>query len=615
MNLADQGGALDPDLGPVRQDVLDGFLILTLRNPPVNALGFAVRAGIAAGLDRAARDAGIVGVILRGDGRCFSAGADIREFGGPARAPLLPELCRRISGFDKPVVAAMHGVALGGGLELALAARHRVGVAGMTLGLPEVNLGLLPGAGGTQRLPRLIGAEAALQMMLGGQPITANEALAAGILDAIVPAATDVIAAAITLAKGPVAVRQDGLRDPAGFAAAVSLARRRVIKSGLPAKIRIVDCVEAALLLPLDQGLAFERAAFDELRASPIAAALRYIFLAERRADHPPAGHDRAAAVPVTHLGVWGAGAAAVGLVGAALQGGLKVTLCDPSREALVAALEAVGLAQETAVAAGRMTPDVRDAQWAQLFPALDPMAFAGAEALILTDAEKPLIVDFARGLAPKIAVLVAGGVPEGAGRDVLGVVFAPQAIAEVAISAAVSPATLATGLGLLRKMGVRPVMTGQTGRRAGVGARVALAGRRAAQVLIRAGVPVAQVARATALFLRLPGSMTDGQGALMAIQDEAIGDRVLAAMANEGARILSDGLALRPSDVDAIMVGGFGFARTMGGPMHQADIRGLMVLRRNLRIWAAEDAVWTPDPLFDALIGDGRNFDAMNKG
>lgn len=613
MNTADQGRSLEPDLGPVREELQNGYLILTLRNPPVNALGFAVRAGLAAGLNRAALDENIIGVILRGEGRCFSAGADIREFGVPARAPLLPELCRLIEKFAKPVVAAMHGVALGGGLELGLAARHRVGVTGMSLGLPEVNLGLLPGAGGTQRLPRLIGAEPALQMMLGGKPVTADRALAIGLLDAVVPDGRALISAAMALADGAVPARQDGLHDPVGFEAAVFTARRAVENSGLPAKIRIVDCVEAALLLPLDQGLAFERAAFDELRASPSAAALRHIFLAERRADHPRAGYDPAAAVPVTHLGIWGAGTSAVGLVGAALRAGLKVTLCDPSREALVSVLEAVGLAQETAVSAGRMTTDQRDADWARLFPAVDPMAFVGVGAIVLTDAEKPLIVDFARGLAPKIAVLVVGGVPDGAGRDVLGVVFAPQAIVEVAVSAEVSPAVWATGIGLLRKLGYRPVLTGQTGRGAGIGARVTQAGRMAAQVLIRAGVPIAQVARATAAFLRLPSNLTEGQGALMAIQDGAIADRVLAAMANEGARILSQGLAVRPSDVDTIMVGGFGFERALGGPMHQADSRGLMVLRRNLRIWAAEDAVWTPDPLFDALIGDGRNFDALN--
>lgn len=605
----------DTDQGPVRQEMQGAVLVLTLCNPPVNALGFAVRAGIAAGLDRAAQDAGIAAIVIRGDGRGFSAGADIREFGQPARVPVLPDLCRRIEGFAKPVVAAMHGVALGGGLELGLASHGRVGMVGLRLGLPEVNLGLIPGAGGTQRLPRLIGAEAALQMMIGGQPITADEALELGILDAVAHDAEALLAQAMVLAMAPLGARQNGLRDPVRYEAAVGAARRAALKSGSSARARIVDCVEAALLLPLDQGLTFERAAFDDLRVSPEAAALRYIFLAERRADHPPAGYDPAAAVAVTHLGIWGAGAAAVGLTGAALQTGLKVTLCDPSREALVSALEAVGLAQEAAVSAGRLTVEARDADWARLIPAVDPMAFAGAEAVILTDAERPLAVDFARGLSANIAVLVAGGVPQGAGLDVMGVVFAPQGVAEVAMTEGMSPGTIATGLGLLRRLGIRPIKVAGQGRSGGIGTRVMAAGRRAAQVLVAAGVPLAQVSRAVQPFLRLPAGLADGQGALMAIQDAAIADRVLAAMANEGAKLLSEGLAFCPGDIDVILVGGFGFPRVLGGPLHMADARGLMVMRRNMRIWAVEDAVWNPDPLFDSLIADGRNFAALNQG
>ena len=604
----------DTDHGPVRQDIHGTVLVLTLWNPPVNALGFAVRAGIAAGLNRAARDADITAVVIWGDGQRFSAGADIREFGQPARAPLLPDLCRRIEGFAKPVVAAMHGVALGGGLELGLASHARVGMVGLRLGLPEVKLGLLPGAGGTQRLPRLIGAEAALQMMLSGQPITADEALELGVLDMVVPDAEALLANALALAAAPLGARPDGMRDPVRYTAAVLSARREAAKSGSTAQARIVDCVEAALLLPLEQGLTFERAAFDDLRISPEAAALRYMFLAERRADHLPMGYDAAAAVAVKHLGIWGAGAAAVGLTGAALRAGLQVTLCDPSKEALVAALEAVGLAQEAAVSAGRLSVDARDADWARLIPAVDPMGFAGVEAVILTDAERPLAVDFARGLSTDIAVLVAGGVPDGAGVDVMGVVFAPQGVAEVALVEGMTPGTMATGLGLLRKLGMRPVKVAGRGRGAGIGARVMAAGRQAAGALIAAGAPMAQVTRAVQPFLRMPAGLAEGQGALMAIQDAAIADRVLAAMANEGAKVLSEGAALCPGDIDVILVDGYGFPRNMGGPMHMADARGLMVLRRNLRIWAAEDAFWAPDALFDTLIADGRDFASLNQ-
>lgn len=604
----------DSDRGPVEVTSRGTVMIVTLCHPPVNALGHAVRAGLALALDEAAENPDITAVVIQGDGRVFSAGADIREFGQPARAPLLPDLCRRIEDFAKPVVVAMHGAALGGGLELGLAAQARVGMLGLRLGLPEVNLGILPGAGGTQRLPRLIGAEAALRMMMQGHPMTAETALELGLLDAIAPDKEALLSLAVSSATAPMPARQSGVSDPVRYTAAVASARQAAAKSGSKAQMRIVDCVEAALLLPMDQGLVFERAAFDDLRITPEAAALRHVFLAERRADHPPAGFDASAAVPVAHLGIWGAGASAVALICAALRARLRVTLCDPSKDALVSALKAVGLAQETEVLAGRLGVEARDEEWSRLIPALDPMSFAGAEALILTDAERPLAVDFARGLSPNIAVLVAGGVPQGAVGDVMGVVFSPFAVAEVAIHDGMTAGTIATGLGLLRKLGMRPVQVGAQGQAAGIGGRVIAAGRTAAEALVSAGVPLAQVANAAAPFFRLPAGLAEEQGTLMAIQDSAIADRIVAAMANEGAKLISDGLALFPGDIDVILINGHGFPRTFGGPMQMADARGLMVMRRNLRIWAVENAVWAPDPLFDALIADGRTFAALNQ-
>lgn len=603
------------DHAAVRQDLDGAVLILTLCNAPVNTLGIDIRLGLAAGLDRAEQDPAVSAVVIQGQGRGFSAGADIREFGQPPRRPSLPDLCRRIEDFGKPVVAALHGFALGGGLELGLAAGARVGQSGLRAGLPEVALGLLPGAGGTQRLPRLIGAKAALQMMMTGQPVSAEAALDLGLLELVVSKDDGLLQAAIRLARSDAILqKRRWTPDPADYITALAAARRSAAKSGSAAQGRIVDCVEAGLLLPLDQGLAFERTAFEDLRASPEATALRYIFLAERQADHPPAGHDAAAAKEITHLGVWGAGAAAVSLTNAALQAGLKVTVCDPSREALVSALEAVGLAQEAAVTSGLLTADARDADWARLIPAIDPKALSGAEVIILTEAERPLAVDFARGLGQDTTVLVAGGVPEGAGDDVMGIVLAPQSVAEVALTSGMSTGTIATGLAALRKLGLKPVKSGLRGRIGGIGGRVSGAGLQAVQALCHAGVPVAQVVRAVSGFIRLPSGLVEGQGALMAIQDGSIADRVLAAMANEGAKLLSLGAAFCPGDIDVIMVNGFGFPRSSGGPMHLADVRGLLVLRRNLRIWATEDDVWAPDPLFDHLIEDGRSLASLNQ-
>ena len=479
-----------------------------------------------------------------------------------------------------------------------------------------MTLGLLPGAGGTQRLPRLIGAEAALRLMLGGQSVSAEDALAMGILDAIMPDPDALLMEAVRMAKEPDLLRIGGGYDPAAYTAAITNARRRVGKQLTgPAAARIVDCVEAAFLLPREQGMVFERTAFDDLRVSPEAAGLRHAFLADRRADKPPAGYDASAAVLVTHLGIWGAGAAAVGLVGAGLRAGLRVTLCDSSREALVSALEAVGLAQEASVADGSLSIEARDADWARLTPAVDPMAFARAEAVILTDAERPLAVDFARGGAAQIAVLVAGGVPDGAGPDVMGVRFAMGGLVEVAVGGGMTAATIATGFAVLHKLGMRPVSTALLPRGPGVGEHIAAAGQRAVQILAKIGVPKVQLARAVGHFLRMPvGLVDDEQGLLMAMRDDAIADRVLAAMANAGAQLVSKGAVRYPAVLDAVMIGGHGFARSMGGPMHQADQRGMMVIRRNLRIWAEQDSVWSPDVLFDSLIGEGRNFAALNR-
>ncbi|MFN3293497.1 MAG: enoyl-CoA hydratase/isomerase family protein, partial [Gemmobacter sp.] len=192
--------------------------ILVIDSPPVNALGAAVRQGLAAGLDRALADPGVGAIVIRAEGRTFPAGADISEFGKPPADPWLPDLCNRIEASPRPVVAALHGTALGGGLELALAAHWRIALASARVGLPEVSLGILPGAGGTQRTPRLIGAAAALDLMISGQPVGAVQALAMGLLDEVVE--TDLPAAALALAQRladtgaaprPVRDRRDGM--------------------------------------------------------------------------------------------------------------------------------------------------------------------------------------------------------------------------------------------------------------------------------------------------------------------------------------------------------------------------------------------------------------------
>jgi 3-hydroxyacyl-CoA dehydrogenase len=272
----------------VRLERQAGVAILVIDAPPVNALGAVVRTGLAAGLADAEADPEVMAVVIRGEGRMFSAGADISEFGKAPVAPLLSQVIVAVESMTKPVVAALHGSALGGGLELALGAHARVALAGASLGLPEVTLGILPGAGGTQRLPRLIGSGAALRMMLTGRPVSAAEALDLGLVDCLVEA--DLTASAVTLALDlarqgrhvPTRDRRDGMGDPAAYDAALQAARATA-DPRQPAQARIIACVAAARDLSFDEGLQMERAAFVDLVASPQAAALREAFREKRR--------------------------------------------------------------------------------------------------------------------------------------------------------------------------------------------------------------------------------------------------------------------------------------------------------------------------------------------
>ncbi|MCU0856104.1 MAG: enoyl-CoA hydratase/isomerase family protein [Rhodobacteraceae bacterium] len=261
--------------GTVHVKVAEGVALLTIDNPPVNALSQPVRAGLARLVGQAAADPAVEAIVIAAAGRTFPAGADLAEFGKAAADPRLPDLLALIEATPKPVVAAIHGSALGGGLELALACHYRLAAEDARLGLPEVTLGLVPGAGGTQRLPRLAGARVALDLMLKGRPVSADEAAEAGIVDGVVEG--DLESAALSFAQSlkdeglgprPTSEIAAGFADPADYLAAVAEAREAQRAGPLEAPRRIVDCVEAALLMPFETGMAYERAAFEDLVAS-----------------------------------------------------------------------------------------------------------------------------------------------------------------------------------------------------------------------------------------------------------------------------------------------------------------------------------------------------------
>lgn len=396
MGEGDSEAGVDLGTDLVRLGVADGVATITLDNPPLNALGHGLRAGLATAFRIASEDAQVRAIVLAAAGRSWPVGADIREFGKPPVPPTLPELCRQIAAATKPVIAALHGNALGGGLELALVAAIRVAAPGMSLGLPEVTLGILPGAGGTQRLPRLIGPAAALPMILTGQPVTAEVALASGLVDRV---AADPLAEAQSLARAhaegrltlPLAARRRGRRGDVGEWLSV-VAEARAVPRGphQMAEARIIDCVEAALLLPPDRGLIFERSAFEDLVATPVARALRHAFFAERGASRSLPAEARKAA-PLTRLAVIGTGPLGAGLAAQALRHGVEVTFTAKSAPALAEGLGRVGRLMDAMVARGEIDAGQRAADWARLNATVGGTPADGAEVIVDATRDEPL--------------------------------------------------------------------------------------------------------------------------------------------------------------------------------------------------------------------------------
>ena len=381
--------------GEVRIATGEGIARITIDNPPLNLLGAAVRRGLARALDACLSDPAVKVVVLAAAGRTWPAGADMREFGREIAAPPLRDLCAKIAESPKPVIAAMQGKALGGGLELALAASLRLAEPGTELGMPEVTLGLLPCAGGTQRLPRLIGAKAALGLLLSGLPVAAARAAEIGLVDAVTEGGAEPAAEAIARsfvagqAELPTSVERFAGRrfDPEEWLSAVAAARAGLGSARLPAPGRIIDCVEAALLLPEGEGFAFEATAFEDVLATPEAAALRHVFLAERRAGRQP-DLGGVSARQVFRAGIAGGGDVAAELAVALMALGIDVTMFGTDGPALSAGLARVATLLEREVAGGRLSAAARDAGWAQIGGTVAPADLATADLIVLTGAE-----------------------------------------------------------------------------------------------------------------------------------------------------------------------------------------------------------------------------------
>jgi len=456
--------------------------VVTIENPPVNGLSHAVRIGLARALDRATADPAVAAVVLAGGGRQFSAGADIREFGTPAATaePTLRQVIAQVEESPKPVIVAIQGSCLGGGLELAMAAHYRIAARDATLGLPEVKLGLIPGAGGTQRLPRLVGPARALDLILGGEPVRAGALAESGLLDRVVSENPVEEAIGFAEAESPAVRRtRDRAVDPAGVAAACEAARGRLAseRHPLPAQQRSVEAV-AAVSLPFDQGLDVERRAFIALMQSPESKALRHAFLAERAAgkvmDLPADTPVR----PVEQAAVIGAGTMGAGIAVALLDAGIPVWLLETDEGALTRGRGRIAGIYEAQVQKGRLTPAERDRRLGLLRPTLDYGSLAGADVAIeavfeslpvkrevftaLDGVMKPGAI-----LATNTSTLDVNAIAQFARRpaDVLGLHFFSPAnvmrLLEVVRGRATAPEVLATALALARRLRKVAVVSG----------------------------------------------------------------------------------------------------------------------------------------------------------
>lgn len=702
---------LIPSTDVVTHAVRGKVLLVTIDHSPVNALSADVRRGLAAAIDAADADPAVEAVLIVGAGRNFIAGADIREFGKPPVPPSLPDVCNRIEACTKPVVAAIHGAALGGGLEVALAAHYRIALDGAKLGLPEVQLGLLPGAGGTQRTPRLIGAAAALDLILSGRHASAREALALGLVDRV-GSSDDLLAEGLAYtqellaARAPVRRTRDAtaLADRAASLAAVTAARADTVKKsrGLFSPLKIVDAVEAAIEQPFDEGLRIERKLFLDCIDSPQRAGLIHAFFAEREVLKAP---ETRSAKPRTldAIGVVGGGTMGAGIAVAVLDAGLPVTMIERDDASLARGRAHIDKVYDGLIAKGRLSADKKAAVMARWSGSTSYDALANADLVIeavfedlavkqAVFAELDRVCKQGAVLATNTSYLDIDAIASSISRpaDVIGLHFFSPAnimkLLEVVVPKQVSADVVATAFELAKKLRKTPVRAGVCD--GFIGNRVLAVYRSAADAMMEDGASPYQIDAAVRAFgfpmgpfqvvdlaggdigwatrkrraaTRNPAAryvqisdrlcergwfgQKTGRGFYLYAEgsrsgapdpevqaiidaereragvtprtftDEEIVRRYMAAMINEGANVVHEGIALRPLDVDVTFLYGYGFPRYRGGPMKYADMVGLPTILADIREFAKQDPLfWQASPLLVELVERGADFASLNQ-
>lgn len=462
-------------------------LVIVSNNPPVNALGQAVRAGLQAGIDEALADDSIKAVVVRCDGRTFFAGADITEFGKPPQPPSLPDVINAFENSPKPVIAAIHGTALGGGLEVALGCHYRVAAKSAKLGLPEVKLGLLPGAGGTQRLPRVVGVAEALNMIVIGNPIKASKAAENGLVDKLVDDA-ELADAAIAFAKEvagnathpKTSERNDKLAaaaaDPSVFSNFMEKNGRKM--RGFEAPVACVEAVKAAVELPIEEGLKKERELFLKLVSGGQSAALRHVFFAERQANKIDDIAKDTPLIDIKKVGILGAGTMGGGIAMNFLSAGIPVTILEREAPALERGVGIIRKNYENTAKRGRMTEEQVETAMSLLTPTLEMDDLADCDLVIeavfeLMEIKKDVfgkldkVVKKGAILASNTSYLDVDEIAASTSRpeDVIGLHFFSPAnimkLLEIVRGAKTSDSVLATSMALSKKIGKVAVVAG----------------------------------------------------------------------------------------------------------------------------------------------------------
>jgi len=677
--------------------------IVTVDSPPVNALSAAVRGGILECIKAAVADPAIKGIVLTCAGRTFIAGADITEFGRPPKPPALNDVLSEIENSPKPVVAAIHGTALGGGLEVALACHYRVAVKEAKLGLPEVKLGLLPGAGGTQRLPRAVGPELAVKMIVGGDPIGAAEALKNGLIEEIIegPASGgEAFVRKLLAEKRPLRrLRDDDSKlaaakaDRSIFTNAVAAMTKK--SRGLEAPFAAADAVGYAIDLPFDEGLKKEREGFLKLVASDQSKAQRYAFFAEREAAKIAGVPDGTKSRSVNRVAILGAGTMGGGIAMSFANAGIPVTLIETGEEQLKRGMGVMQKNWEATAARGGIPADAPAKRMALINGVVGIENVGDAdliiEAVFETMAVKKEVFGKLDQYAKPGAVLASNtsylNIDEIAKstkrpQDVLGMHFFSPAnvmkLCEIVRADKTAPDALVTAVTIARKIAKVPAVVGVCDGFVG-NRMLAQRGKQSEKLLFEGALPQQVDAVVTKFGMPMgPFAMGDlagldigwrsrkdrgikseiadalceagrfgqktGKGYYKyeagsraplpdpeveklidetlarlgrkkrAVSDEEILERMMYPMINEGAKILEEGIAARPSDIDVVWLYGYGWPIYRGGPMFWADSVGLKHIADRLAFYAKEtnDPSLEPAPLLKKLAAEGKTFASL---